>query len=163
MFVSKTRQWWLMLLIPALERQRQVNPWVRGQPGLLSEFQGSQGRITLQKPPTLKKRMNERKKREGVGRENENKKRNRGRNRSQPGQSQPPVKQDTDNARIPRGAAAPPPEGRGSDALPVVLSFSRCEDSRLQSGSESRWACESQVSLAVGERWPKDFERVGRV
>jgi hypothetical protein len=30
-----------MLLIPALGRQRQVNFWVRGQPGLQSEFQDS--------------------------------------------------------------------------------------------------------------------------
>jgi hypothetical protein len=32
-----------MPLIPALGRQRQVNFWVRGQPGLQSEFQDSQG------------------------------------------------------------------------------------------------------------------------
>jgi hypothetical protein len=30
-------------LIPALRGQRQVYLWVRGQPGLQSEFQGSQG------------------------------------------------------------------------------------------------------------------------
>jgi hypothetical protein len=32
-----------MPLIPALVRQRQVDFWVRGQPGLQSEFQDSQG------------------------------------------------------------------------------------------------------------------------
>jgi hypothetical protein len=32
-----------MPLIPALGRQRQANFWVRGQPGLQSEFQDSQG------------------------------------------------------------------------------------------------------------------------
>jgi hypothetical protein len=34
---------WCMPLIPALGRQRQVDFWVRGQPGLQSEFQASQG------------------------------------------------------------------------------------------------------------------------
>jgi hypothetical protein len=38
-----TGQWWLTPLIPALERQRQVDFWVRGQAGLQSEFQDSQG------------------------------------------------------------------------------------------------------------------------
>jgi hypothetical protein len=38
-----SRAWWRMPLIPALERQRQVNFWVRGQPGLQTEFQDSQG------------------------------------------------------------------------------------------------------------------------
>jgi hypothetical protein len=32
-----------MTLIPALGRQRQADFWVRGQPGLQSEFQDSQG------------------------------------------------------------------------------------------------------------------------
>jgi hypothetical protein len=32
-----------MPLIPALGRQRQVDFWVQGQPGLQSEFQDSQG------------------------------------------------------------------------------------------------------------------------
>jgi hypothetical protein len=32
-----------MLLIPALRRQRQVDFWVWGQPGLQSEIQDSQG------------------------------------------------------------------------------------------------------------------------
>jgi hypothetical protein len=35
--------WWLTPLIPALGRQRQADFWVRGQPGLQSEFQDSQG------------------------------------------------------------------------------------------------------------------------
>jgi hypothetical protein len=35
--------WWFTPLIPALRRQRQVNFWVRGQPGLQSKFQDSQG------------------------------------------------------------------------------------------------------------------------
>jgi hypothetical protein len=34
-----------MPLIPALGRQRQADFWVRGQPGLHSEFQDSQGYI----------------------------------------------------------------------------------------------------------------------
>jgi hypothetical protein len=32
-----------MPLIPALGRQRQADFWIRGQPGLQSEFQDSQG------------------------------------------------------------------------------------------------------------------------
>jgi hypothetical protein len=35
--------WWCTPLIPALRRQRQVDFRVRGQPGLQSEFQDSQG------------------------------------------------------------------------------------------------------------------------
>jgi hypothetical protein len=37
--------WWCTPLIPALgrQRQRQADFWVRGQPGLQSEFQDSQG------------------------------------------------------------------------------------------------------------------------
>jgi hypothetical protein len=35
--------WWHTPLIPALGRQRQVDFWVRDQPGLQSEFQDSQG------------------------------------------------------------------------------------------------------------------------
>jgi hypothetical protein len=38
-----TGQWWHIPLIPALGRQRQVDFWVWGQPGLQSEFQDSQG------------------------------------------------------------------------------------------------------------------------
>ena len=36
-------QRWYMPLIPAFGRQKQVDFWVRGQPGLRSEFQHSQG------------------------------------------------------------------------------------------------------------------------
>jgi hypothetical protein len=35
--------WWHTPLIPALWRQRQVDFWVRGQPGLQNEVQDSQG------------------------------------------------------------------------------------------------------------------------
>jgi hypothetical protein len=45
--------WWRTPLIPALERQRQVDFWVWGQPGLQSEFQDSQGyteKPCLEKP-----------------------------------------------------------------------------------------------------------------
>jgi hypothetical protein len=38
-----SRAWWRTPLIPALGRQRQADFWVRGQPGLPSEFQDSQG------------------------------------------------------------------------------------------------------------------------
>jgi hypothetical protein len=40
---ERSRAWWLTPLIPALGRQRQADFWVRGQPGLQSEFQDSQG------------------------------------------------------------------------------------------------------------------------
>jgi hypothetical protein len=39
------RTWWRMPLISTLGRQRQVDFWVRGQPGLQSEFQDSQSYI----------------------------------------------------------------------------------------------------------------------
>jgi hypothetical protein len=45
-----------MPLIPALERQRQADFWVRGQPGLQSEFQDSQG---YTEKPCLKKNKEE--------------------------------------------------------------------------------------------------------
>jgi hypothetical protein len=51
--------WWRTPLIPALGRQRQVNFWVRGQPGLQSEFQDSQGyteKPCLEKPKKKKKK-----------------------------------------------------------------------------------------------------------
>jgi hypothetical protein len=38
-----SRAWWRTPLIPALGRQRQADFWVRGQPGLQSELQDSQG------------------------------------------------------------------------------------------------------------------------
>jgi hypothetical protein len=40
---AKAGQCWCTPLIPALGRQRQADFWVRGQPGLQSEFQDSQG------------------------------------------------------------------------------------------------------------------------
>jgi hypothetical protein len=43
-------QWWCTPLIPALGRQRQVDFWVRGQPGLQSEFQDSTVRATQRNP-----------------------------------------------------------------------------------------------------------------
>jgi hypothetical protein len=50
--ISMARQWWCMPLILALGRQRQVDFWVRGQPGLPSECQDSQG---YTEKPCLKK------------------------------------------------------------------------------------------------------------
>jgi hypothetical protein len=50
----ESRVWWCMPLIPALGRQRQVDFWVWGQPGLQSEFQDSQGyteKPCLEPPP----------------------------------------------------------------------------------------------------------------
>jgi hypothetical protein len=44
-----------MPLIPALGRQRQADFWVRGQPGLQSEFQDSQG---YTEKPCLEKQTN---------------------------------------------------------------------------------------------------------
>ena len=41
--VRTCRAWWLVPLIPALGRQRQLDFWFLGQPGLHSEFQDSQG------------------------------------------------------------------------------------------------------------------------
>ena len=50
-----------MPLIPALERQRQVEFCVRGQPGLRGEFQDSQGytaKPCLKKPKKIKNKNN---------------------------------------------------------------------------------------------------------
>jgi hypothetical protein len=38
-----SQAWWCMPLILALGRQKQADFWVRGQPGLQSEFQDRQG------------------------------------------------------------------------------------------------------------------------
>jgi hypothetical protein len=49
-----------MPLIPALGRQRQADFWVRGQPGLQSEFQDSQGyteKLCLEKQKTKNKKQ----------------------------------------------------------------------------------------------------------
>jgi hypothetical protein len=54
-----SRAWWRTPLIPALGRQRQADFWVRGQPGLQSEFQDSQGykeKPCLEKPKKKKKK-----------------------------------------------------------------------------------------------------------
>jgi hypothetical protein len=51
--------WWRMPVIPAPRRQRQADFWVRGQPGLQSEFQDSEGyteKSCLEKPKEKKKR-----------------------------------------------------------------------------------------------------------
>jgi hypothetical protein len=51
----KARQWWCTPLILALGRQRQADFWVRGQPGLQSEFQDSQDyRETLSQKKKIK-------------------------------------------------------------------------------------------------------------
>jgi hypothetical protein len=47
-----SRAWWRTPLIPALRRQRQVDFWVRGQPGLQSELQDNQ---SYKKKPCLEK------------------------------------------------------------------------------------------------------------
>jgi hypothetical protein len=47
-------QWWHTPLIRALTRQRQGDFWFRGQPGLQSEFQDSQG--YTEKHTVLKKK-----------------------------------------------------------------------------------------------------------
>jgi hypothetical protein len=53
------RRWWRRPLIPALGKQRQADFWVRGQPGLQSEFQNSQSYTEM---PCLKKTKKEKKK-----------------------------------------------------------------------------------------------------
>ena len=57
---KEARQWRHTPLIPVLGRQRQVDFWVRGQPGLQSEFQYSQG---YTEKPCLKKEKKKEKKR----------------------------------------------------------------------------------------------------
>jgi hypothetical protein len=56
--IALSQVWWHTPLIPALGRQRQVDFWVWGQPGLQSEFQDSQGyteKPCLEKPKTKPK------------------------------------------------------------------------------------------------------------
>jgi hypothetical protein len=53
-----------MPLISALRRQKQADFWVRGQPGLQSEFQDSQG---YTEKPCLKKNQEGKKKKKTVG------------------------------------------------------------------------------------------------
>jgi hypothetical protein len=50
-----------MPVIPALGRQKQADFWVRGQPGLHSEFQDSQG--YTEKPCLKKKKKRKKRKR----------------------------------------------------------------------------------------------------
>jgi hypothetical protein len=51
---NEGQAWWRTPLISALGRQRQADFWVRGQPGLQSEFQDSQGYI---EKPCLEKKQ----------------------------------------------------------------------------------------------------------
>jgi hypothetical protein len=55
---KRAGKWWCTPILPALGRQRQVDFWVRGQPGLQSEFQDSQG---YTEKPCLKKTKNNKK------------------------------------------------------------------------------------------------------
>jgi hypothetical protein len=55
--------WWRTPLIPALGRQRQVDFWVQGQPGLQSKFQDSRGyteKPCLEPPPPPRKKKKKR-------------------------------------------------------------------------------------------------------
>jgi hypothetical protein len=55
---------WHTPLIPALGRQRQVDFWVRGHPGLQSEFQDSQGYTEKPCLEKQKTKQNKQKKKE---------------------------------------------------------------------------------------------------
>jgi hypothetical protein len=64
-----SRAWWHAPLLPALGRQRQVDFWVRGQPGLQSKLQDSQGyteKPCHEKPKKKEKKEKEKKKKKIV-------------------------------------------------------------------------------------------------
>jgi hypothetical protein len=58
-----SRAWWRTPLIPALGRQRQADFWVRGQPGLQSDLQDSQG---YTEKPCLEKTKNKTKQKKKI-------------------------------------------------------------------------------------------------
>jgi hypothetical protein len=60
---SESQAWWRTLLIPALRRQSQADFWIKGQPGLQSEFQDNKGyteKPCLEKPKQKTNKKNER-------------------------------------------------------------------------------------------------------
>jgi hypothetical protein len=68
-FDNLSRAWWRTPLIPALGRQRQADFWVRGQPGLQSEFQDSQDyteKPCLEKPKTKQTNKQKKKKKKKI-------------------------------------------------------------------------------------------------
>jgi hypothetical protein len=58
------RQWWHMPLIPALRRQRQVNFWVWGQPGLQTGQTGLNRETLSWKTKKKEKKKKKKRKRE---------------------------------------------------------------------------------------------------
>ena len=63
-------QWLCMPLIPVLGRQRQANFWVRGQPGLQSEFQDSQSYTEKSCLEKTKKQTNKNKQKQNTKKTN---------------------------------------------------------------------------------------------
>jgi hypothetical protein len=63
-------QWWWTPLIPALRKQRQADFCIRGQPGLQSEFQDSQG--YTEKPCLKKTKQNKTKKQSKTNKQTKN-------------------------------------------------------------------------------------------